>query len=498
MTREIKMKHYILALICAAICSCTDLQNMNNDPNNPTETSPSLLLTNIQWETFYSSASSDAALASRYIVDTDGKSNNQYWSWNRGSFSSYADLADVVKMEQEAENNDQQIYVGLAKFFKAYYFYNLALTFGDIPCSESLRAETDSIYSPKYDAQEDVFSTIITYLNEGAEILKEEAPNYASISGDIIASTPSAWIEIINSFKLKVLMTLSNKSTIGQYRISDEFKSTVEAGNILKGTDNEAKLEYLDQQDNRYVFFNSSSFGSARYMDSTFVKTLQMLEDPRLFTFAERTKNAQDNGLAIDDFSAYEGGNPVGAYAKVNEKATKGNVSKVDSRYYENPTNEQQILVSYAEQELILAEAILRGWISGDAQNHFSNAVRASFKFYADNASDYAEYLGADMVEDYLAQSVVMIDESASFDENLEKILTQKYIRSFFQNLWTPYFEYLRTGYPQFLIPDDTSVPKRWQYPTSEYNNNANNVQEAINSQFSGDDIITLDTWWLK
>lgn len=68
----------------------------------------------------------------------------------------------------------------------------------------------------------------------------------------------------------------------------------------------------------------------------------------------------------------------------------------------------------------------------------------------------------------------------------------QKYLRSFLQGGWTPYFEQLGTGYPHFMEPESGSPPRRWMYPQSEYQNNNENVSEAIRRQFGeGNDAIS-------
>lgn len=60
------------------------------------------------------------------------------------------------------------------------------------------------------------------------------------------------------------------------------------------------------------------------------------------------------------------------------------------------------------------------------------------------------------------------------------------------------YFEYLRTGYPEFAHKQDATPPTRWMYPQSEYWRNQANVAEAIESQFgTGNDGIRQIPWRL-
>ena len=51
------------------------------------------------------------------------------------------------------------------------------------------------------------------------------------------------------------------------------------------------------------------------------------------------------------------------------------------------------IFLGYAEQEFLIAEAISRGWVTGDAKQHYENGVRASMEFYGIGDADINAYL---------------------------------------------------------------------------------------------------------
>nr|WP_320039184.1 SusD/RagB family nutrient-binding outer membrane lipoprotein [uncultured Bacteroides sp.] len=487
----------ILSIIFASLLifsSCTNFEELNTDPNNPTVTHPRLLLTNICWNTF-SENSLDPLYASKYIVQSDGENSEQFYKWNRGSFSYYTNLKDVNKMQEEAENISANGYVALAHFFRAYYFYNLTMTFGDIPYSEALKGESVANYTPVYDTQENVFKGILSELKTANEILSKESDN---LSGDIIfGGDITKWKKTVNAFRLKVLLTLSKRANDASSTVKSDFAVIVNSGLLMTSSADNAQLVYLDQEGNRYPMFNSSTFGSGMYMDSTFVSLLADKKDPRLFTFCTQTKNAKSAGLAVDNFSSYDGGDPAAPYATVNAKAVAGNISKPHSRFYASATNEPQILMGYSEQELIIAEAIVRGWITGDAAIHYEAAVRASFKFYETYASDYASYLNETAATAYIASPENSLT-GLTTEQKIERIVDQKYIQSYFQGMWTPLFEHLRTGYPAFRRPTGVEVPKRWMYPQAEYNNNATNVKAALDRQFGGLDRISDALWWEK
>lgn len=491
------LKYIIAGVTLAFTCnSCIDLEEMNVDPNNPTTTDPALLLTGLSFKTF---EESDAQVchATKMLVLTSGESPYQVYKWTRGDFGYYSNLRDVTKMKEEAEKNDQTAYEALALFFEAHYYYMLTMMFGDVPCSEALQGETNELYQPKYDSQETVLSTVLAKLEEANTLLTD---NNSIISGDIIyGGDLLKWRRLINAYRLRVLMSLSNKQAVGGADIKATFARIFQNEPLMTGEADNGQLVFLDQQDDRYPYFNDSDFGSGRYMDSTYVAVLANRKDPRLFAFCTQTPAAEKAGLAVDDFSSYDGGDPAIPYSLVNDKVTLGGCSKPATRYYQHPTNEPMILLGYTEQQLLLAEAVVRGWISGDDKAFYESAVKASFRFYEKYASAVAQYLGEDAAETYLQGDKVAYASSLTKEQKMERIILQKYIPTFLQgSMWMPYYDQLRTGYPEFRRASGVNLPYRWMYPQNEYNNNATHVEAALQSQFGGNDRTSDPLWWIK
>jgi hypothetical protein len=466
---------------------------MNIDPNNPTETHPSLLLTNICMDAFY--RGTDGMYATKKVIQADGENTDQYYKWTRGSFGYYNNLRNVQKMYEEAERVNAPVYIALSKFFRAYYFYELTLRFGDIPYSQALKAESDGLYTPEYDTQETVFTGILQELKEADEIL---AGDGSVIDGDIIYNGDgNRWRKLINSFRLKVLMTLSNHTVVGSLNIAGEFNSIATGKPLMNSLADNGQLVYLDQQGNRYPQFNAQ--WSGYYMDDTFIQRMRERRDPRLFIFSSQTNKGKTDGKAIDDFSSYEGGDPAAPYSEAIIKVSEGTISPINDRFRTDPIVEPTMLMGYAELQQVLAEASVRGWIAGDAQTFYENGVRASFSFYETHAKTYAEYLNENAVNNYLNESLVDFSKANNTEEKIERIIMQKYLVTFYQGNWDSYFEHLRTGYPGFRHAEGTEIPKRWMYPQEEYNNNSDHVEAAITRQFGNDnDKTNMTPWWIK
>lgn len=483
-------------LLLTTLSSCEKLTEVNIDPNNASSTHPQALLTNVEWNAFNTWRGTSPLYTLKMILQTDGENANQIYNWQRGSFDQYNDLRNVTKMMEEASAIDEPTYLALGKFFRAYYFYNLTLTFGDIPYSEALQGESAGLYLPKYDEQKAVFVGILGELAEADELLQV---NPDLIAGDIIyGGNASSWRKLINSFRLKVLMTLSSKTADADLNIVQQFAQIANSGILLESDADDGQLVYLDQQDNRYPEFNSSGYGSGMYMDSTFIRRLQDHQDPRLFAIASQTRLGREAGAALDDFTAYEGGDPIVPYALVNDKAIAGRLSKVHDRYTIDPTCEPMVLMGYAEQQFILAEAVVRGWIPGDAVTQYNAGVRAALNFYAKYAKNLGQYFGVERVDAYLQLPNVNLANATTTEQRIERIMMQKYLRSFHQGGYSAYFDHLRTGYPTMRKAANVRTAYRWMYPQKEYNQNTAQVDAAIQRQFSGNDAIQQETWWTK
>ena len=76
------------------------------------------------------------------------------------------------------------------------------------------------------------------------------------------------------------------------------------------------------------------------------------------------------------------------------------------------------MLMGYAELQQILAEAVVRGWISGNAQTYYEKGIRASFSFYETHAKDYADYLNENAVAQYLKEPLVDFTQASGTEEH--------------------------------------------------------------------------------
>lgn len=494
------MKKFKLIYILAGVIglgACKKLDDFQINPNNPTIADPSLLMPNIERIAF-STINTNAALASRHLTYTQSTADAQYYGWQRSGMS-YGNIAQVIRMEQEAARVGKPSYRYIGKFFRAYFVINMTETFGDIPYSQMMLSLTtgnvtdSAVIRPKYDKQQDIYKAVLDDLKIASDSLVTGATD---VAGDIIyGGKTESWKKLINSYTLRVLMSLSKKEADATLNIKQRFNEIVSNPAkypLISSNAENGRLTYYNITGNQYPFFNDNSMKTDYYMDSTFVDILQELKDPRLFSFA---KPMPSSTLPANDFNSYDGLGGSKALAQNTAKRNLGNASQIADRYSYQATNEPSVLMSYAEVQFLLAEAVIRGWITGDAQDLYKKGIRASLEFSNYGGNTYA----AEAITDYLAQPIINLVAG----QQIRQIITQKYISMFMNTGWQPFFEQRRTGFPVFEtsgsgILNGGRIPKRWMYPVSEYNNNRTNIEKSVQSQYTGGDNVNGEMWLIK
>ena len=225
------MKHLNIVagiMMVGVFVSCKKFDSFQENPNNPTTADPSLLLANLEMNSF-STIATDAALASRQLVYTQSSSNAQYYGWQRSGMS-YSNISQAVKMEQEAARVGKTNYRYLGKFFKSYYTILMSQTFGDIPYSQMMQSLTNNKFDstatrPVYDKQQEVYLNVLNELKVASDSLSGSS---VAITGDIIyGGNIDKWKRLINSFTLRVLMSLSKKESNTTLNIKQRFNEIV-------------------------------------------------------------------------------------------------------------------------------------------------------------------------------------------------------------------------------------------------------------------------------
>jgi len=531
----------IFVLFCGAIfiISCNkQIQEKQIDPNNPTSVPPNLILGTVL--TDMSGTGSGGSLGginswssvhawNQYHCQNYDYYGNNIYSWTNGSFDPYLVLKNVVQMEKEATSkgvSDVNPYEAVGRFINSYYFYNLTSIFGDVPITEALEAPANT--TPSYTPQEQVFQYVLNELdtaNTDLATLITSNDNSLSASQDIYyGGDLSKWQKLVNSFKLRVLVSLSNKASDATLNVPTQFANIINNPSkypIFTSQSDDLEFMYNPGGGNTYSTypFDPSNFGSiaGRYnMAATYVNALTSMSDPRVFITCEPASaiwGSDPNPCQFKYFVGASTGEPV---QSMYGNASAGLYSFINRfRYYSNFTGEPDVLVGYKEMLFNIAESIERGWVSGNAETFYKTGITESMSFYGIdvNQTNFTAYFlppGANSVtqvapypfsfnfSNYYAQPAVQLSSTAALAIN--QIVMQKYITCFENSGYEGYYNWRRTGVPAFQsgagVGNNGIIPLRWAYPVSEQVQNKANWSAALSAQqFSADDL--NQTMWL-
>jgi hypothetical protein len=344
---------------------------------------------------------------------------------------------------------------------------------GDVPYSEALQANTDAIVlSPKYDAQQEVYTDLLKELKEAAGSFDPNLDDVGAadplFGGDIIA-----WKRFANSLRLRLAIRISAADPTLARQHGEEvinsgllISSEMESARFPHNANNGSAIFQLFNtlvDDDPVIHYYPSEF---------FINLLEVKADPRLAFFSNPTEESQ-----IFGFDDYVGIPNLNLNTEL-EAFNPFNTSLVDERFFTEAMESNTL--SYSEVCFLQAEAAMLGW-GGSQQERYEAGVSASMAYFGVNQTDIDGYLAG----------------NGAFNGSLEQIITEKWIGFQYRDGFEPFAEYRRTGFPKLVdkngeVIDDNFFPQRLPYPESEILFNGANVSavgEGINET-------STKVWW--
>lgn len=496
-------------LIFTLLFGCSQFDEINTNPDSITQASASMVCTNvilknIKFNGRDAMAYLDPQGLSKYIgFSNQSQLPSQYNKITSSDFGNMTILPNIDKMLEYAKGSIMEdSYKGLAKFSRAYMFYQLTMQMGDIPYSETNQG-MDGMYRPKYDTQEQVFIGILNELKEADAYFAKGvafAGDPTPYNGD-----PAKWRRATNAFALKVLMSLSKKEGVATLSVKSRFAEIVASGFILESNTGFLGLNY-SATNIHPVSGTNDLFTSRTDISSLLIDNLKLLNDRRLYYYADPSAAKIKSSLTESDMNAYVGVDVSMDYNDMTVEHLKGNFSLINSRYLKESASEPRMMLTYAEQQLILAEARILGWITtGTAKDYYESGVKSALAAVMATKASYAHGKAIDQayINSYFTGEA---EFKATAADQLKQIWMQRYLLNFMQDAETSFYEYRRNKYPNFPINPATSmnennkngIPMRWLYPSSETNYNRENLIEALNRQYEGYDEVNKLMWLLK
>lgn len=462
--------------------SCTEgFEEINTNPNSPETIGPQFLLSNVISVAANENTYTQGFRLSNYLTQFASSveferidryemgSNAQYWN------GTYRLLNDIESIQTNPATNDA--YNAVADIMKAYLFSQLTDMWGDVPYTEALGAKT-GVYNPKYDTQKMIYTDpetgILVLLRKSAATLENTS---SSIQGDMMyGNNLDKWKRFANSLQVRYILRISK-------RISDFSQLQVLAdGNELMGSNlDNAVVPYLSSAPNQWPMSQAAlGLYQEHRMTVTVDSVLKSWGDPRQNTLYKPTQQSVTEGSP-----QYKGLQNGLNRETINDSGINLNdISLFGSIFRDVSNGVDAQFMQYAELQFSLAEAVTRGFITGDASIYYEKGVKASFEYYRTS-----------IPVDYFERPTVLLDGT----NDLTKILTQKWL-SLINNGHEAWFNIRRTGIPALTPgPDnlnDDNYPVRYLYPESEQAVNNSNYQDAANRM--GGDNINSKVWWEK
>ena len=503
---------YFIGLLLVSSCN-KDFLDVNNDPNRPTDeniTPQQIFPAAAQavgersafdfgflqnWVGYFASNGDFARNQQETSYDIDFTFGNTAW------INHYNTLFDLylVKTKSLVPNGDT-VLAGASMILSAKLFQDLVDVYGEIPYNEAFQAVKNP--RPKLDDAKTVYDQLQKSLDTAIIYMQLEPPqtlNFATY--DIVnKGDQEKWIRFANTLKLRMLIRQSEVSGFdpsGELaKIKDNGFGFLEAGDDI--VENPGYLNDVNKQSPFFATFGYSpthtKATTSTNANAFIVNTLQSIEDPRYQIFF-----APVGSSFIGDVYGDEPGNiPAGAASSYFGDGLLGPNAGTTGT---GATQDQWIYPGF-ESLFLQAEAISRGWISGDANTAFQDAIKASFHWFGNQDKGFVADYDA-LGEDYIANNPYADLSNAADAGGTEPqlIAFQKYIAMTGVDPLEAWCDIRRLDFLTAIVSTDyisanpgrisNTLPERLLYPQSEYTTNGANVPK----QSSGDQF-TKKLFW--
>ncbi|SFD78037.1 Starch-binding associating with outer membrane [Chitinophaga sp. CF118] len=508
--------------------SCKKYLDINENPNQATSGTPEVVLpqalvfTASNFNTFNTYGSQQVGYSAN-AGGYGGFGSAVTYDYSNATFaglwtSTYDLLYDFqYVIEQTDTLPDYGYFNAAAKIMKAMNFQILIDTYNDVPYKSSLKGISN--LTPEYDKAEDIYvdlanqldtaiGTIITTMTEESTNPTSNVKPLSSATDPMFGGDMEKWIQFANTVKLRLFIRANGKVTFTNTTFDAAGFLTSDAIVNPGYTRDNGKQ---NPQWNTWAYTYTGAAGNKAWIPTKFMLSFYdgaKLNDYRgqaiYYNFAT-SAGTVSNQLGYENSSVPS--SPAGSawLSGANTGSDRGSTTAGKSIGILKGPNAGEPILMASESYFLQAEAALRGIITGDAKTLFENGILASYKYlymkpdgtYDNNwdpATDFDSYLADN--DSYL----VHFENATTLEEQVEAIITQKYIALNFIHGHEAWNEYRRTHYPaivngstnatltfastQSISTRPDRLPTRVLYPLTESSNNSVNMPKGI-SPFS-------------
>lgn len=395
----------------------------------------------------------------------------------------------------------------IARIMKALIFERITDLYGDVPYFQAGLGYYDKNYFPAYDKQQDIYTDLLKEVSDATSKLN---PSGDTPTGDMYYKGDiTKWKKFGNTLLLRIAMRLSKVDPA----TAQTYVTKVVGNTMASNADNAFLLG--DAAGGRTTINRNSQIllgdgGQENFYtrwSKTFIDLLKSTNDPRLSAVAVTNLYVNDgtkaqNPGANSNASAQKGMPNGKDLSGVASQAIYSDASFTGFTDYSSPApalikrNGPTFVLTYAESELLLADAAARFSIGGSASQHYHDGVKAAITYLS-------QYDATATVSDATAETYVTANPYVAAN-GLNMINTQYWLLT---NTMLDFYEtwsnWRRSGFPVLtpvVYPGNATggtIPHRFPYPIVEAGTNTANYNAAHNAVVGGD-VLTSHVWWDK
>jgi hypothetical protein len=432
----------------------------------------------------------------------------------------------------EQEQLSKSKLVAAADVLQAFFALNVTDQYGDIPYSEAGLGRHEGKLDPVYDKQETIMLMLVDELNAAIKALSANLTNEFNMSSvDFVYKGDALkWIKFANAVKLRVATRLESQNlTVAKSIIS----SVVSDGRLFEGQNDEFTLdighdyrgntgagfewkglmwapkpmvEFMKKTvDPRIrIFYEPNGYTKETLLaikndpNSTLSPAIDTINDSKvLYTTADGEKiygyryigaptHRQDPTVGIPGYYMYiDDANTIGGNTMMVSKWNRRLIQECKHQYGGLPPatgNYVDVQLSHAEVCFMMAEFILKGYASGNAEEWYNKGVASSIRTYnmiGTKGDLTLRVAGKTYPYQPISESEItayLADPAVKFDgvNNLEKVYVQQFI-NFYRLPEEGWKMSMRTGYPKYgssllarFPTDNNEIPFPRRAPTPE------------------------------
>jgi len=445
----------------------------------------------------------------QHLSSTAGYWGGDKYTYNAGYNAAYWDanypnsVKNIMEVIQNTKDDPKQVNLyNIARIFKVFMFQRMTDMYGDIPYSEAGKGYISGITKPKYDPQSEIYASMLDELKDAAVKLDANAENTIGAADVVYGGNVAKWKKFAYSEMVRLAMRMSK---IDPDKAKTWVQAAVAGGVMADNTDNalflhEARDWNPVTNGNGWVL--DAVDPNASRVSHTFINYLKTTNDPRLTyiaTVATDPSNVADKGntdpsIQLGQPNGYDLGGATTDISHAPNWPGDQNKYSIVNRNTFSRKDAPTFFLTYAETQLLLAEAAQRTWIAGTAATFYNAGVTAAMKQL--NQTGAAPGVSDGEIATYLAANPY------NAGTGLQQINTQYWVATFMDE-YEAWANWRRSGYPA-LTPvvyfgnvTGGTIPRRFTYPLNEAAVNQDNYSKAVTGLANGDKM-TSRVWWDK